>query len=71
MHRLRNPAFIATLALASYTVVAAPAAATTAATGAGIDSATSKTLGINPRQHGQRHAGGPNPNPNPKNSGTC
>ena len=59
MHRLRNSAFVATLALASYATVAASAAdAAAAATGAGIHSVVAERHGANPRQHGQQHAGG-------------
>ena len=57
MHRLRDPAFIATLALASYTTVAASATAA-AATGAGIHSVVAETHGNNPRQYNQQHVGG-------------
>ena len=57
MHRLQYPAFVTTLALASYTTVAASAAAA-ASTGAGIHSVVGETHGANPRQHGQQHAGG-------------
>ena len=54
MHRLHYPALIATLALASYTTVAASAAAA-AAMGAGIQSVIAETNGAN---LSQRHAGG-------------
>jgi len=57
MHRLRNPAFIATLALASYTTVAASAEAA-AATGAEIHSVVAETHRVNPTQHGQQHVEG-------------
>jgi hypothetical protein len=59
MRRFRNPAFVDTLALASYATVAAyAAAAAAAATGAGIHSVVAVTHAANPRQHGQQHAGG-------------
>jgi len=55
MHRLQYPAFVATLALASYTTVAASAAAA-ASTGAGIHSVVARNTRSQPQA--ARPAGG-------------